>query len=249
MRKINGFTQPSPCEQKLAIFIGLFLITNYFVVIVPILKSKSQIISAVIYSLLAIGSVSSAFFCAYIDPSGVSRTYPNLKYCTICKKNVEISSKHCGQCNRCVSNFDHHCIWVNNCIGSENYKYFVMTIVFLELFMLFQLGSSVVVVVWVNENSDDVRKLFRKEMIFTFMALSIVVSAFCVVSNGILIAFHVYLSFEKKTTYEFIVERRKKNRVAVEEDIKKYYEPYVDNSRSESFELVRAPNLLSIEAK
>ena len=249
MPKINGFTQPSPCEQKVGIFIGLFLITNYFVIIVPILKGATQMISSAIYSILILGTLVSAFFSAYIDPSDSSGSYKGLKFCTICKKNVDFTSKHCGQCNRCVANFDHHCTWVNNCIGSENYKYFVLTIIFLELFMIFQLISSVLVIVWMQSNSQEIKNLFRSEIIFTFMALCIAVTSFCIFSNGILIVFHIYLFFNKKTTYEYIVGRRKRNRVAVGEEIKKYYEPYVDNSRSESFELVRAPNLLSIEAK
>ena len=249
MPKINGFTQPSPCEQKLAIFVGLFLITNYFVIIVPILKTDAQVISSVIYSILIIGTILSAFFSAYIDPSDSSGSNKSFKFCTICKKSVDFTSKHCGQCNRCVSNFDHHCIWVNNCIGSENYKYFVLTIIFLELFMIFQLISSVLVIIWVQNNSKVIKNLFRNEVIFTFMALSIVVSSFCAFSTGILIVFHIYLFFKKKTTYEYIVGRRKRNRVAVDREIKKYYEPYLDNSRLESLGLVRAPNLLSIEAK
>ena len=249
MPKINGFAQPSPCEQKLAIFIGLFMITNYFVIVVQILKTDGQVISSVIYSILIIGTTVSAFFCAYIDPSNSSGPYKSFKFCTLCRKSVDFSSKHCGQCNRCVSNFDHHCIWVNNCIGSENYKYFALTIIFLELFMVFQLISSVLVIVWVQSNSKVIKNVFRNEVIFTFMALCIVVSSFCAFSNGILIFFHIYLYFKKMTTYEYIVERRKKNRVAADEEIKKYYEPYLDNSRFESIELVRAPNLLSLEAK
>lgn len=111
--------------------------------------------------------------------------------------------------------------------------------------MAYQLCYSVIIVVWTVKNDARLNIVFKKEIIFSFMALSIAVSAFCLVSNGILIVFHVYLHFRRMTTYEFIVEQRKRGRkVAAKDSIKRYYEPYVDNSQSESFELVRAPNLL-----
>ena len=111
--------------------------------------------------------------------------------------------------------------------------------------MLYQLCTSILVVVWTIKNENQLNHLFKREIIFTFMAISIAVSGFFVVSNGILIFFHVYLVFKKLTTYEFIIGRRKKgNKVRPGEDIKRFYEPYVDQSRDESFELIRAPNLL-----
>lgn len=247
MQKINGFTQPKPCEMKLACLIGLIQITIFFVIIIPLLKPVAQAISSTIYLILTSSTIFSAFLSAYIDPGDQKHAKNILKFCTICKISVENSSKHCGQCNRCVSKFDHHCVWVNNCIGEKNYKYFALTIMFLEFFMVYQLCCSVIVVVWTEKNDQRLEFLFRKEIIFSFMALSIAVSAFCFVSNGILIVFHVYLHFRKMTTYEFIVEQRKKGRkVAAKDSIKRYYEPYLDNSQSESFELVRAPKLLKV---
>jgi len=231
--------------MKLALIIGLTQITIFFVIIIPTLKPLAQVISSTLYTVLTLITLSSAISTAYIDPSDKKLYYEPLKYCTICKKNVEKSSKHCGNCNRCVAKFDHHCIWVNNCIGELNYKHFAVTISFLELFMLYQLCSSVLVVVWTIENKDYLNDLFKREIVFTFMAVSIAISGFCVVSNGMLIVFHVYLGLRKLSTYEFIIGRRKKgSRVRPGEDIKRFYEPYLDRSQEESFELVRAPNLL-----
>ena len=82
------------------------------------------------------------------------------------------------------------------------------------------------------------------------MALSALFTVFFTVSNAILIAFHVFLNLKKLTTYEFIVNRRKRtSKVAGNDELSKYYEPYIDASRSESVELVRAPNLLNNKQK
>ena len=251
MQRKNGFTQHINCEQITGASIAVVMICIYCIIIIPVLKQPLQIINSVIYSSLIFGTISFGISSAYIDPTDLGTSVDNSKYCTVCKRNVETNSKHCGQCNRCVVGFDHHCGWVNNCIGSKNYRHFVLAIVFLQLFMMYQLASSIYIIYALTNCPQDLERLFQKELVYTMMAVSLLVSSFFIVSNGILIGFHVFLYFKKITTYEFIVQRRKdsavryRQKVRSQDDIKKYYEPYVALEKSdESMELVRAPNFL-----
>lgn len=245
MPKKNGFTQPINCEQICGLLTGLFLILIYCIIILPILRSPWQIVNSVIYSILVVGTLTFTGIAAYIDPTDYQTSYNSIKYCTICSRNVSNDSKHCGQCNRCVASFDHHCSWINNCVGKCNYRYFILTVIFLEGFMLFQFCNSIYIINTQVQNPEELRKIFQKELVYAMMALSALFSGIFCLSNGALICFHGYLNIKRLTTYEFIVERRKRSsKISSGDDIKKYYEPYVEASKSESFELVRAPNLL-----
>ena len=60
---------------------------------------------------------------------------PNLSpsYCKKCNMNRPPRCHHCSQCNRCVLQMDHHCIWINNCIGYNNYRTFLLSIIYLVI--------------------------------------------------------------------------------------------------------------------
>ena len=50
------------------------------------------------------------------------------KKCHVCKVYRQPLSEHCRICNKCVETFDHHCKWLNTCIGSQNYRFFFLTL-------------------------------------------------------------------------------------------------------------------------
>ncbi|CAK69536.1 unnamed protein product (macronuclear) [Paramecium tetraurelia] len=112
-------------------------------------------------------------------------------YCKICLAFVKAPSKHCKSCNRCTDQFDHHCIWLNNCIGAQNYRYFFILIVLLELYLITVLILSIMIK----------SILGYIEIGFTFLLL---------IPITFILAMHIYFRFKGITTYEYILLKRKK---------------------------------------
>lgn len=50
--------------------------------------------------------------------------------CPTCLRLKVERCHHCKQCNKCVQKMDHHCPWLANCVGANNYKYFLLTIIY-----------------------------------------------------------------------------------------------------------------------
>jgi hypothetical protein len=65
------------------------------------------------------------------------------KKCSTCTYIKPVRTHHCSICNRCVFNMDHHCPWVNNCLGLENYRYFLLFILYLFVGVCYNLISIV----------------------------------------------------------------------------------------------------------
>ncbi|EAR94876.1 DHHC zinc finger protein (macronuclear) [Tetrahymena thermophila SB210] len=58
------------------------------------------------------------------------------KICVECCIVKPKRSRHCEICKKCIRVYDHHCPWINNCVGANNYKYFIMFILFMWFNML-----------------------------------------------------------------------------------------------------------------
>ena len=67
-------------------------------------------------------------------PSTVTH-FPSTKpsFCNKCQIVRPPRCHHCSTCNRCILQFDHHCVWVNQCIGYNNYRHFVLMLLFFML--------------------------------------------------------------------------------------------------------------------
>ncbi|ONM36501.1 putative protein S-acyltransferase 16 [Zea mays] len=65
-------------------------------------------------------------------PSTRSRTLQggDLRYCQKCSHYKPPRAHHCRACKRCVLRMVHHCIWINNCVGHENYKIFLVFVMY-----------------------------------------------------------------------------------------------------------------------
>ncbi|XP_040858502.1 palmitoyltransferase ZDHHC19 [Ochotona curzoniae] len=58
-----------------------------------------------------------------------------LQWCPKCCFHRPPRACHCPWCNICVEDFDHHCKWVNNCIGQRNFRYFMLLVLSLCLYL------------------------------------------------------------------------------------------------------------------
>ena len=124
--------------------------------------------------------------------------------CSLCKSAVNPSSKHCAQCNRCVAGFDHHCKWLNNCIGTSNYKLFVVLMSSVFLLSCIVLAFSIEMAFQFIDKESYAN--LSVTCIVTFLSLITLIGIFN------LIILHIYLAIRKMTTYEYILEKRKKCR-------------------------------------
>ncbi|KAM8877930.1 palmitoyltransferase ZDHHC1 [Synchiropus picturatus] len=151
-------------------------------------------------------------------------------HCYLCQVDVGPKSKHCSSCNKCVSNFDHHCRWLNNCVGSRNYKLFLHSVVsalvgvllvlvvasyvFIEFFLDptklrtdgHFLGSNQTGVWFVFLPVSPVRA--APAVIPVLAVITICLTLLSSVLLTHLLCFHVYLMWNRLSTYEYIVRQR-----------------------------------------
>ncbi|XP_041806392.1 palmitoyltransferase ZDHHC1 isoform X2 [Chelmon rostratus] len=151
-------------------------------------------------------------------------------HCYLCQVDVGPKSKHCSACNKCVANFDHHCRWLNNCVGSRNYKLFLHSVVsaLMGVCLVLVVASYVFVEFFLDPSKlrTDKHFLSRNDTGVWFVFLPVApVSSTAAVIPGLaavtialgllssvllchLLCFHIYLMWNRLSTYEYIVRQR-----------------------------------------
>ncbi|XP_021302654.1 probable protein S-acyltransferase 16 isoform X4 [Sorghum bicolor] len=71
----------------------------------------------------------------------IKRKGGDLRYCQKCCHYKPPRAHHCRVCKRCVLKMDHHCIWINNCVGHENYKIFLVFVLYAVVASFYALGA------------------------------------------------------------------------------------------------------------
>uniref|UniRef100_A0A3B4C9S3 Palmitoyltransferase n=1 Tax=Pygocentrus nattereri TaxID=42514 RepID=A0A3B4C9S3_PYGNA len=152
-------------------------------------------------------------------------------HCYLCEVDVGPKSKHCSACNKCVASFDHHCRWLNNCVGSRNYWLFLNSVIsaLLGIFLVVIIASYVFIEFFLDPSklrSDKHFQQVKNESVVWFVFLpvapvstagpaipalagvTIALGLLSCLLLGHLLCFHIYLMWNRLSTYEYIVRQR-----------------------------------------
>eukprot|EP00347_Sterkiella_histriomuscorum_P019407 403341740 len=114
------------------------------------------------------------------------------KRCNSCNYIKPLRTHHCSVCNRCVFLMDHHCPWVNNCLGLENYRYFLLFILYLFVGVVYNMIT--IIAIW-NHHIYKQNQSMMSFLVILDFALAIVLVGF----NG----WNWFLALTGYSTIEF----------------------------------------------
>ena len=152
------------------------------------------------------------------------------------------STKHCDRCNACIETFDHHSEWLGVCVGRRNRRTFIVLLVSCSTYFLFFISMWTVLIL--AAMSQSAVKVTRATLtcacvlLWTNLILDLVAVLFLVKKT----VFFVYLSCKQLTSYQFHLNRRVSNLLAVNKPKRRQKaNPSIDPSPSiESIELNEA---------
>lgn len=196
----------------------------------------------------------SYWFCVFLDagpvpphwlpdtecPSQVlevKRKGAGSRYCQKCSSYKPPRAHHCRVCNRCVLRMDHHCMWINNCVGHRNYKAFVLFLIYACIALIHaNLILSGLVSHFHSLALDPAAQHIQAlqpppppaeaQVAFAlWRVLTLSASTVLLTLLAMLLAWHVYLIVQNKTTIEYHEGVRARTTGHVHAD-KHYAHPY-----------------------
>ena len=126
------------------------------------------------------------------------------RFCHFCNVFKPDRCHHCRVCEQCTLRMDHHCPWLNNCVGYNNYKHFVLAVLYgsCACFFVATVSTPTALTLFRNREAVCGRGLCAA---FSFMYLSAFLAAGTLAA---LFWFHAYLAASAMSTIEY---REKKN--------------------------------------
>ncbi|KAL6841356.1 hypothetical protein ACP4OV_028874 [Aristida adscensionis] len=129
----------------------------------------------------------------------IKRKGGDLRYCQKCGHYKPPRAHHCRVCKRCVLKMDHHCIWINNCVGHENYKIFLVFVLYAVVAsfysMILIIGSIMHSVPKDEQSGSDSSR--------TSIIICGVILCPLALALAVLLGWHIYLILQNKTTIEY----------------------------------------------
>lgn len=157
-------------------------------------------------------------------------------HCYLCEVDVGPKSKHCSACNKCVASFDHHCRWLNNCVGSRNYWLFLNSVIsaLVGIVLVVIIASYVFIEFFLDPSKLRSDKHFQEKnesvVWFVFLpvapvsttgpaipalaGITVALGLLSALLLGHLLCFHMYLMWNRLSTYEYIVRQRHRQEAA-----------------------------------
>ncbi|KAG1365797.1 S-acyltransferase [Cocos nucifera] len=129
----------------------------------------------------------------------IKRKGGDLRYCQKCSHYKPPRTHHCRVCKSCILRMDHHCVWINNCVGHENYKVFI-------IFVLYGVIACIYSMVLLVGNftrdpqKDQVQSSDSNKI--TYLIAGIILCPLTL-ALSILLGWHIYLILQNKTTIEY----------------------------------------------
>jgi len=121
-----------------------------------------------------------------------------VRYCEKCCLIKPDRSHHCSVCGDCVLKMDHHCPWVNNCVAFNNYKFFVLFLLYGLVYCLYVALSSLkyFIIFW-TDSKEVPGGRGKFHILFLFFVSSMFSISLCS-----LLGYHIHLVLKNRTTLE-----------------------------------------------
>lgn len=129
----------------------------------------------------------------------VKRKGGDLRYCQKCGHYKPPRAHHCRVCKRCVLKMDHHCIWINNCVGHENYKIFLVFVLYAVIASFY----SMILIIGSIIHSAPKDEQLGSDSSRTLIIICGVILCPLTLALSVLLGWHIHLILQNKTTIEY----------------------------------------------
>uniref|UniRef100_A0A9J8AKH1 Palmitoyltransferase n=1 Tax=Cyprinus carpio carpio TaxID=630221 RepID=A0A9J8AKH1_CYPCA len=236
--RTNGWSWPPHPFQLLAWLLYLYFAVTGFGVFVPLLPTHWIPAGYICTSITFICHLFMHLMAISIDPADYNVRAKSYKgpmpvfdrtkhahviensHCYLCEVDVGPKSKHCSACNKCVASFDHHFVFTFSFLVISALLGIVLVVVIASyVFIEFFLDPS-------KLRSDKHFQQVRNESVVWFVFLpvapvttagpaipalagvTIALGLLSALLLGHLLCFHIYLMWNRLSTYEYIVRQR-----------------------------------------
>ncbi|XP_038980979.1 probable protein S-acyltransferase 16 [Phoenix dactylifera] len=181
------------------------------------LRTAAGLGNAVVFTFLTLMAVGNYCIAVFRDPGRVPPSFMpdveeaenpiheikrkggDLRFCQKCSHYKPPRTHHCRVCKRCVLRMDHHCVWINNCVGHENYKVFI-------IFVLYGVIACIhSMVLFVGNFIHDAQK-DQPQSSYSNKTTCIIGGALLfplTLALSVLLGWQIYLILQNKTTIEY----------------------------------------------